>query len=118
MADYKSEKPENKFEKQNKTEKKSKFNFGVGDEQEAEKIISDKKVTPETQVSEGWEESESVKNKIEYKTPKILQPTLKKYRIVLVSKQYIVIDNNGNNQFVNGDFTNKKIGDEIELEIP
>ena len=116
MADYKSEKPENKFEKQNKTEKKSKFNFGVGDEQEPEKIISDKKVTPETPVSEDWEESQPIKNKKEEKSP--TQPTLKKYRIVLVSPSYIVISNNGNNQFVNGDFKGKKIGDEIELKLP
>jgi len=115
VADYKSEKPENKFDKQNKTEKKSKFNFGVGDEQEPEKFISDKKVTPETQVSEDWEESQPIKNKKEEKSP--TQPTLKKYRIVLVSPSYIVISNNGNNQFVNGDFKGKKIGDMVELAL-
>lgn len=115
MADYKSEKPENKFDKQNKTEKKSKFNFGVGDEQEPEKIISDKKVTPEIQVSEDWEESQPIKNKKEEKVT--IQSTLKKYRVILVSPSYIVISNNGNNQFVNGDFKGKKIGDMIELAL-
>lgn len=115
MADYKSEKPENKFDKQNKTEKKSKFNFGVGDEQEPEKIISDKKVTPEIQVSEGWEESQPVKNKKEEKVT--TQSILKKYRVILVSPSYIVISNNGNNQFVNGDFKGKKIGDMVELAL-
>lgn len=112
MADYKSEKPEIK---QNKTEKKSKFNLGVGDEQEPEQFISDKKAIPETKEAEtfDWENPK----KIEYKTPKTLQPTLKKYRIVLLSKQHIVVDNNGNNQFVNGDFTGKKIGDMVELAL-
>ena len=115
MADYKSEKPENKFEKQNKTEKKSKFNFGVGDEQEPEKIISDKKVTPETPVSEDWEESQPIKNKKEEKVP--MQKIKGSYRIILVSPSYIVISNNGNNQFVNGDFKGKKIGDMVELAL-
>lgn len=115
MADYKSEKPENKFDKQNKTEKKSKFNFGVGDEQEPEKIISDKKVTPETQVSEDWEESQPTKNKKEEKVP--AQKIKGSYRIILVSPSYIVISNNGNNQFVNGDFKGKKIGDMVELAL-
>lgn len=115
MADYKSEKPENKFDKQNKTEKKSKFNFGVGDEKEPEKIISDKKVTPEIQVSEDWEESQPIKNKKEEKVP--VQKIKGSYRIILVSPSYIVISNNGNNQFVNGDFKGKKIGDMVELAL-
>lgn len=115
MADYKSEKPENKFDKQNKTEKKSKFNFGVGDEQEPEKIISDKKVIPEIQVSEDWEESQPAKNKKEEKVP--VQKIKGSYRIILVSPSYIVISNNGNNQFVNGDFKGKKIGDMVELAL-
>ena len=41
----------------------------------------------------------------------------KSYRIVLVAPLYIVINNNGNNQFINGSFEGKKIGDEIEIEI-
>ena len=117
MADYKSEKPENKFDKQNKTEKKSKFNFNkVRDEQEPSEFISDKKVTPETSVSEDWEESQPIKNKKEEKVP--VQKIKGSYRIILVSPSYIVISNNGNNQFVNGDFKGKKIGDEIELKLP
>lgn len=117
MADYKSEKPEIKLDKQEKAEKKSKFNFNkVRDEQEPSEFISDKNVTPEIQVSEDWEESQPVKNKKEEKSP--TQTTLKKYRIVLVSPSYVVISNNGNNQFVNGDFKGKKIGDEIELKLP
>lgn len=115
MADYKSEKPEIKLDKQEKTEKKSKFNFNkVRDEQEPSEFISDKKVTPETQL-EDWEESQPIKNKKEEKVP--VQKIKSSYRIILVSPSYIVISNNGNNQFVNGDFKGKKIGDMVELAL-
>ena len=39
----------------------------------------------------------------------------KKYDVVLVASKYIVIDNNGNNQRINGDFSNIKVGDKFSL---
>jgi hypothetical protein len=41
----------------------------------------------------------------------------KKFKIVLVANDYIVVNNAGNNQLVLGKFEGKKIGDEVEIEV-
>jgi hypothetical protein len=65
------------------------------------------------------EESVAYPNEFEEKTPPTEKKKTqnKKYKIILIAENYAVIEVNGNGQTVFGKFSDKKIGDEIEVEI-
>ena len=61
-------------------------------------------------------DEETVEDKFEKKQP-VPRKTLKKYKIVLISENYVIVKVDGFNRFIDGKFSNKKVGDEIEVEI-
>ena len=47
----------------------------------------------------------------------IKKSVLKKYKVILATPTYIVISDNGNGIRIDNNTQNKKIGDEIEIEL-
>lgn len=78
-------------------EKKKKWNIGV----EEENIPASNTFTEQPQT---------------LNTDKQLNRKKKSGKIVLISENYIVVDINGNGQWISGKFEGKKVGDIIEVD--
>lgn len=64
--------------------------------------------------------SEEFEKKGNNQKPQNQKPVVKakeRYKIVLITKTYIVVSVGGNNQFVQGIFEGKKVGEMIELTL-